>query len=141
MKKSILKNLSMVVLVTSLSGCRMLGLAPSDEKLIRSTAARWKAAMLTKNLKKLTACYSDNYTSSKGDNKESMSELMKKAFDSSFMDDVKINMEKAQVIIVADKAKFGPIDFISDRGVWPMELTLQKEKEKWLITGSEGLQQ
>ena len=141
MKRSILKNLSIVVLIASLSGCRTLGLAPSDEELIHSTVSRWKTAMVTKNLDKLTACYSENYTNSRGDNKESMGELMTKAFNSGFMDNVEINMEKAQIIIEQQTAKFGPIDFISDRGVWPMELTLQKEKGKWLITGSEGLQQ
>ncbi len=141
MKTSILRKLSVVILMANLCGCRSLGLAPSDEELIRSAVAHWKVAMATENMDRLKACYSENYTTSRGDNKESMCELMKKVFDSSFMDNVEIDMEKAQVIIEQDKAKFGPIDFISDRGVWPMELTLQKEKSKWLITGSEGLQQ
>ena len=140
MKKLILIHLSLPILITSICGCANLRLGPSDEDLIRSTIAHWKVAMATENIDRLLACYSEDYINSRGENKETMRELMTRVFDSGFMDSVEINTEKAQITIEADTAKVAPIDFISDRGVWPMELTLRKENGKWLITGSEGFQ-
>jgi len=43
MKKSVILNLSLVVLAVTLCGCQTLGVGPSDEELVNSTMAEWKA--------------------------------------------------------------------------------------------------
>ncbi len=142
MKKSVILNLSLAVLAAVLVyGCQTLGVGPSDEELVSTTMAEWKAAMAAKDMDKLMATFSDNYVSTRGTGKDSMREFMTKAFESNFMDNVEINIEDAEVMIEGDKAVFGPVEFISDRGTFTLEYKLQKEEEAWLIVGSTRLEQ
>lgn len=140
MKKAVTPNLCLFI-ITLFSGCQFLGLQPTDEDLINITMSHWKAALETENVDRLLAIYSDSYTTSEGDDKESIRELIRRSFESGFMETVEIKMENAIVIIEGDRAKYRPIEFISDTGIWPMELTLQKENGNWLIVSSERLEQ
>lgn len=141
MKKSVIRNFCLILVGLSLYGCQFLGLQPSDEELIHKTIANWKEAMETEDVDRLLAIYSEQYETSEGDNKESMRELVKRSFDSGFMETVEIDMGNAKVIVKGNIAKFGPIDFISDTGIWPLELTLQRENSEWLILSSKRLGQ
>jgi hypothetical protein len=82
-----------------------------------------------------------NYVSTRGTSKDSIREVMTKAFESNFMDNVQINIEDAQVVIEGDKATFGPVVFISDGVTFTREYKLQKEEGNWLIVGSTRLEQ
>jgi len=140
MKKSVILNLSLAVLVAILvCGCQTMG--PSDEQLVTTTMTDWKASLIDEDLDKLMAVYSMNYVSTRGTGKDSMREFMTKAFESNFMDNVEINIDDAQTMIEGDKATYGPVEFISDRGTFRLEYKLQKEKEAWLIVGSTRLEQ
>ncbi|MFZ2148414.1 MAG: hypothetical protein WAV28_14460 [Sedimentisphaerales bacterium] len=140
MKKSVIINLSLAVLVVILvCGCQTAG--PSDEQLVSTTMADWKASLIAEDLDKLMAVYSMSYVSTRGTGKDSMREFMTKAFESNFMDNVKVNIEDAQVVIEGDKATFGPVVFVSDRGTFTLEYNLQKEDGAWLIVGSKRLEQ
>ncbi len=140
MKKSVILNLSLAVLVAILvCGCQTAG--PSDEQLISTTMTNWKASLIAEDLDKLMAVYSMNYVSTRGTGKDSMREFMTKAFESNFMENVEINIEGAKAMIEGDKAVFGPVEFISDRGMFRLEYKLQKEEEAWLIVGSTRLEQ
>ncbi len=141
MKKAIFQKLYLVIFVLLLCGCQILGLQSSDEELIYKTMGWWKEAMETKNVDRLLAIYSDSYKTSEGDDKETMRVLVQRSFESGFMETVEINMEKARAIVAGNRAKFGPIEFISDTGTWPMELTLQEENKNWLIVSSRRLGQ
>jgi len=141
MKRSVILNLSPVVLAAFLvCGCQTLGVGPSDEELVSTTMAEWKTAMAAKDLDKLMATFSDNYVSTRGTGKDSMREFMTRAFDEGFMDNVEVNIENAQITIEGDRATFGPIEFVSDRGMFALEYKLQKEDGAWLIVGSKRQQ-
>jgi hypothetical protein len=140
MKKSVILNLSLAVLVAILvCGCQTAG--PPDEQLVGTTMADWKASLIAEDLDKLMAVYSMNYVSTRGTGRDLMREFMIKAFESDFMDNVDINIEDAEIIIEGDKATYGPVEFISDRGTFTLEYKLQKEEEAWLIVGSTRLEQ
>ncbi len=140
MKKSVILNLSLAVLVAILvCGCQTAG--PSNEQLVSTTMADWKASLIAEDLDKLMTVYSMNYVSTRGTGKDSMREFMTTAFESDFMDNVEINLEDAEIIIEGDKATYGPVEFLSDRGTFTLEYKLQKEEEAWLIVGSTRLEQ
>ncbi len=142
MKRSVILNLSPVVLAAFLvCGCQTLGVGPSDEQLVNTTMAEWKAAMVAQDIDKLMAVYSENYVSSRGDGKDSIRELMTRAFDEGFMDSVEVKIEDPQITIEDDKATFGPVEFVSDRGTFTLEYKLQKEDGAWFIVGSKRLEQ
>ncbi len=142
MKRSVILNLSLFVLAAFLvCGCQTLGVGPSDEELISTTMAEWKAAMVAQDIDKLMAVYSENYVSSRGGGKDSIRELMTRAFEQNFMDSVEVKIEDVQITIEDDKATFGPVEFVSDRGTFTLEYKLQKEDGAWLIVGSKRLEQ
>ena len=141
MKKSVILNLSLVVLTVTLCGCQTLGVGPSDEELISTTMAEWKAAMVTKDLDRLMATFSDNYVSSRGSGKDSMRERLAGAIERGFLDNVEIKIEDAQITLEGDEATFGPVEITSDRGTLAIEYTLKKENGTWLIMGSKRHEQ
>jgi ketosteroid isomerase-like protein len=142
MKKSVILNLSLAVLTAVLVyGCQTLGVGPSDEELVNATMAEWKAALAAKDMDKLMATFSEDYVSARGTGKDAMLEFMTRAFDEGFMDNVEVNVENAQITIEGDKATFGPIEFESDRGMFALEYTLQKEDGAWLIVSSKRQEQ
>jgi len=86
MKRSVILNLSLFVLAAFLvCGCQTLGVGPSDEELISTTMAEWKAALVAKDIDKLMAAYSENYVSTRGTGKDSIREFMARAFEQSFL--------------------------------------------------------
>ncbi len=142
MKRSVILNLSLFVLAAFLvCGCQTLGAGSSDEELISTTMAEWKAAMAAQDIDKLMAVYSENYVSSRGGGKDSIREFMARAFEQNFMDSVEVKIEDVQITIEDDKATFGPVEFVSDRGTFTLEYKLQKEDGAWLIVGSKRLEQ
>lgn len=142
MKKSVILNLSLLVLAAVLvSGCQTLGVGPSDEELVSTTMAEWKAAMAAQDIDKLMAAYSENYVSTRGGGKDSVREFMTNVFEQGYLDNVKVNLEDAQITIEADKAKVGPVELTSDAGSYVLEYTLQKENKAWLIVSSKRQEQ
>lgn len=141
MKRSVILNLSLLVFAAVLCGCQSLGVGPSDEQIVNTTMAEWKAAMVAKDLDKLMATYSENYVSSRGGGKDSIREFMARVFDEGFMDSVEVKIEDVQITIEGDKATFGPVEFVSDRGTFTLEYKLQKGDGTWLIVGSKRLEQ
>ena len=136
MKKLVIMNLGVAALIVVLAGGCQLG-GPSDEELINTTVAEWKAANAAKDLDRLMATLSENYVSMGGGGKDSMREFISRAFEEGFMDDVEIKIEDAQITIEDDKATFGPVEFVGDRGTFAFKHILQKEDGTWLIVGAE----
>ncbi len=139
MKKSVILNLSLAAFIAILvCGCQTAG--PSDEQLVSTTMTNWKASFIEEDLDKLMAVYSMNYVSTRGSGKDSIREVMTKAFEGDFMDNVQINIEGAKAMIEGDKATYGPVEFISDKVTFRREYKLQKEDGNWLIVGSTRLE-
>jgi len=141
MKKSVIINLSLVFLAVTLCGCQTLGVGPSDEELISTTMAEWKAAMAAKDLDKLMATFSDNYISSRGSGKVAARERLAGAIERGFLDNIEVNIEDAQITLEGNKATFSPVKFVADRSTMMLEYTLQKENGTWLIMGSKRHEQ
>jgi len=66
---------------------------------------------------------------------------MTRIFDQGWMDNVKVNLEGAEITIDGDKAEFGPVEFSSNEGMFTRQFTLQKEYEDWLLIGSNAQEQ
>ncbi len=142
MKRSVILNLSLFALAAFLvCGCQTLGVGPSDEQLINTAMAEWKAAMAAQDIDKLMALFSEDYVSSRGSGKVAMRERMAGAIERGFLDDVDIKIEDAQITLEGNKATFGPVEITSDRGTFTLEYTLQKEDGAWLIVSSKRLEQ
>jgi len=124
------------------NGCSdPLGMGPSDEKLIKGTMTEWKAANKAKDIDRIMNTISENYVSFMGGGKQSMRDFLTGAIDRGFMDNVEINIKDAESTIEDDKAKFGPVKFIGERGPFVIYYKLQKEGNKWLIIGTERPEQ
>lgn len=144
MKKSVIMNLGVAAIIVVLAGGCQLG-GPSDEELINTTMAEWKAAHAAKDLDGLMATISENYVSMKGGGKDSIHEFISRAFEEGFMDNIEIKIEDAETTIEGDKATFGPVKFVGDggtlRGTLAFKYILQKEDRTWLIVGTERQEQ
>jgi biopolymer transport protein ExbB/TolQ len=137
MKESVVLNLSLAVFVMTLVfGCQVADQKVSNEELIGTTMAQWKASLLAKDLDKLMATYSENYVSTRGTGKDSIRERMARILERGFAESANVNIEGARTVIVGKRATFGPVELTSDRGTMYLEFILQKEKRKWLIIGS-----
>ncbi len=142
MKKLVILSLSLVVLAALLvCGCQILGVGPSDEELVSATMADWKAALIAHDLDKLMETYSEDYVSTQGGGKDSVHEFLAGVIEQGYLDNVKVNLEDAQIMIEGDKANIGPVELTSDAGTYVLEYTLHKEEGIWLILGSTSLEQ
>ena len=138
MGKSVIMNLGVIALaVIMLCGCQILGLGPSDEDLVNATMADWKAALIAHDMDKLMETYSEDYVNTQGGDKASVREFITGVIDQGYLDNVKINLEDAQVKIEGGKANVGPVELISNAGTYVLDYKLQKEKKAWLIVFSE----
>jgi ketosteroid isomerase-like protein len=137
MGKSVIVNLGVVALtVVMFCGCQILGSGPSDEDLVNATMADWKAALIAHDLDKLMETYSENYANTQGGDKDSVREFIAGVIDQGYLDNVKINLEDAQIKIEGDKADVGPVELTSDGGTYVLDYKLQKEQKAWLIVFS-----
>ncbi|MHC4243059.1 MAG: YybH family protein [Planctomycetota bacterium] len=136
MKKSVILNLVLLVFAVVFCGCQTPAEVPSDKQLIDTTMTEWKAALETRDLDRLMATFSHNYVSSSGSGKVAMRERMAGAIERGSLDNIKIKIENAKIMLVGDQATFGPVEMTSDRGTLTIEYTLQREDVKWLIVGS-----
>jgi len=136
MKKPVIMNLGVAVVIAALAGGCQIG-GPSDQELIGTTMADWKTALIAQDLDKLMPVYSENYVSTRGGGKDSVREFMMNVFNAGYLDNAKVNLEGAKTTIEEDKAEFGPVEVITDTGTYILEYTLQKEDGTWLIVGSE----
>ena len=143
MSNSTVTKLCVLILALLLvNGCLdPLGKGPSDEKLIKATMTEWKAANKAKDVDRIMDTISENYVSFMGGGKQSMRDFLTGAIDRGFMDNVEINIKDAEITIEDDKAKFGPVEFIGERGPFALYYKLQKEGNKWLIIGVERPEQ
>lgn len=143
MKKSLIPKLGAGVLIAVLlclgitiltkMRCQM---GPSDEKLISTTMANWKAALIAQDLDKIMEAYSENYESAEGNDKEATREFMERIIDKRYLDDIEVDLENAKTTIEGDKAQFSAVIITGRREPRTTEFTLQKENGTWRIISS-----
>lgn len=121
-----------------LGGCHS---GASDQKLITNTMADWQTAMQAKDVDKIMEAYSENYTSERGSGKDGVRQFMTRAFERGFMDSAEVKVDEAEAAIDGDKATFGPVKFVSDRGEFVLEYSLAKEDKAWRIVGTKRVQE
>jgi ketosteroid isomerase-like protein len=136
MKKSVILNLGFLVFTAAFCGCQTLVEGPSDEQLINTVMAEWKAALEAKDLGRLMVLFSEDYVSSSGSGKVAMRERMAGAVERGFLDNIEIKIQNAKLSLVGETATFGPVEITSDRGTLAIEYTLQKQDGMWLIISS-----
>jgi ketosteroid isomerase-like protein len=136
MKKSVILSLSFLVFTAAFFGCQTIVEGPSDEQLINTVMAEWKAAFEGKDLDRLMVLFSENYISSSGSSKVAMRESMAGAIERGSLDNIEIKIQNARLTLVGETATYGPVEITSDRGTLAIEYTLQKEDGKWLIISS-----
>ena len=136
MKKTVVLNLFFLIFAVSFCGCQTPVEGPSDEQLINTIMAEWKAAFEARELNRLMILFSENYLSSSGSSKIAMRERMAGAIERGSLDNVKIKIQDAKLTLAGDMATFGPVEIILDRGTLALEYTLQNEDSKWLIVSS-----
>jgi hypothetical protein len=99
--------------------------------------ADWSAALIAHDMDKLMETYSESYTNTQGGDKASVREFISGVIDQGYLDNVKVNLEDAEIEIEGEKADVGPVDVISDSGTYVLDYELKKEKKAWLIVFSE----
>ena len=137
-KLAILKVAVCVGAAVLLAGCQS---GRSDQKLIACTMSDWQTAVEAKDVDKIMEAYSENYTSERGSGKDGVRQFMTRAFERGFMENTKVKLDEAEAAIDGDKATFGPVKFVSDRGEFVLEYSLAKEDEAWRIVGTKRVQQ
>ena len=140
MVKSVVINSGVVILmVFMLCGCQILGLGPSDEELINATMTKWKAALIAQDVDMLMETYSENYLNSEDGDKNSVREYVVGVIEEGYLDNLKVNLEDAQITIEDDIATVAPVELTSDTGTYVLEYNkLKKEKGAWLIVNSKA---
>lgn len=141
MKKAVILKLSFIIFTAALCSCQTPAEGPSDEQLINTIMAEWKAAFEARDLNRLMVLFSENYISSNGSSKVAMRERMAGAIERGTLDDVKIKIQNAKLTLVGNTATFGPVEINLDRGTMALEYTLGKENGMWLIVSSKRIEQ
>ena len=136
MKKAVILNLFLLIFAAAFYGCQTPVEGPSDEQLINTMMAEWKAAFEARDLDRLMMLFSENYISSNGSSKIAMRERMAGAIERGSLDSVEAKIQNAELTIVGETATFGPVEIVLDRGTLAIEYTLKKENGKWLIVSS-----
>ena len=126
-------GLAVAVLVC---GCAMLG-GPSDEELIASTLADYKAGREEGDIDKFLATHSDDFDNPEMGDKEALAEFVGGAMEQGFLDDLEVIIEEAETVIDGETATVAPVDLEGSFGGMSLELTLKKEGDAWLIISSE----
>jgi hypothetical protein len=123
---------------------------PSDEKRIQKTFKQGARAIEKKDLDTVMSKVSFNYRDENGMSYLYIKEMMKSIFQK--MDNIKIEYENLKINVKADKTATADIDaritamiatdmgYILGDAANPVHLkfTLEKERTKWLVTGTEG---
>ena len=135
MSKSIIPKLCVALFAAiCISGCQ---LGPTDEELITNTMNSWKTAMLARSIDGIMKNYSEEFTSQNGQGKQQVKGFIESVIEQGYLDDVEIDIETADIRIEDDTAVVDPVNFTFISGeTMTLTLTLQKEKNVWLIKKS-----
>ncbi len=130
-----------VVLMGSLvfvAGCATTGKGPSDEELITTMLAQWKAAFEAQDIDGMLAPYSEDYEGSRAESKEQVREFLTGAIDQGYLDDAELSLEDAETAIEGDTATVAPVTLSASPGSIDLQFNLKKEAGNvWRIVSSD----
>ena len=125
------------MVVALVCGCATMGKGPSDEELIKQTLDGYAAGLVSQDVDKMMAAYSDDFEGESGAGKEDMRQFLSGAVDQGYLDDVEANVEECEIKIEGDKATVGPVEYSSAMGSMTFEYTMKKEADGcWRIVES-----
>ncbi len=135
MSKSIIPKLCLILTAAvCISGCR---LGPTDRELINNRMDNWKTAMLGQNIDEIMKNYSEEFTSQNSADKQQVNDFLESIIAQGYLDDIKIDIENADIRIEDNTAVVDPVNITTISGdTMTLTLTLQKEKDTWLIKKS-----
>lgn len=107
--------------------------APTAETLL-NLAKEFLGKVAAKDLDGAMAGVSENFEHYEYGKKEELKSFLEEAKQSGFLDDLKVITDDTEVKIEGDKAVLYPIDVEGFFGSFTLELTCQKEGDKWLVT-------
>lgn len=136
MRKAV-ATLSVGLAMVLVCGCAMFGGGPSDEELIASTVADYKAGLEEGDIDKFLATHSDEFDNPEMGDKEALAEFVGGAMEQGFLDDVEIIIEDAETVIDGETATVAPVELEGSFGGMSLELMLKKEGDAWRIISSE----
>jgi hypothetical protein len=124
--------------VIGMAGCATGPKGPTDQELITGTMNEWRAGLLEKNLDKILAAYSENYSDGEGRTKAQMREFIGGAISQGYLDNAQVDTTSTQIVITGDQAVANPITLSGPMGSITLSLTFKKEGDKWLVVGASG---
>jgi hypothetical protein len=130
-------TLSVGLAMVLVCGCAMIGGGPSDEELIASTMADYKAGLEEGDIDKFLATHSDEYDNPEMGDKEALAEFVGGAIEQGFLDDLEVGIEDAKTVIEGETATVSPVELEGSFGGMSMEITLKKEGDAWRVISSE----
>jgi hypothetical protein len=125
-----------LLLALGLAGCATTK-GPSDEELIQQTLDAWAKTLVAKDVDSFMANFSEKFTSSQAEDKQTLANFIKEAVESGYLDDAKVSFENAQRAMKDGKCTVYPVDLSGAAGSVASELTLAKEEGGWLVVGME----
>ena len=107
--------------------------AVSDKDQIMASINAWKAGLVAKNVGQIMAVYSDSYKDTQGRGKADLQKYITDAISQGYLDNVKVDIDKAIVTVNGETATAGPVTLEGSMGTVSLMSTWAKEGAGWKI--------
>jgi|GEM_PF-564497 len=108
--------------------------AENTTEVLMNQAKEFLGKVAAKDLDGAMVAVSDNFEHYEYGSKEELKSFLDEAKQSGFLDELKIITDDTEVKIEGDKAVIYPVDVEGFFGSFTLELTCQKEGDKWMVT-------
>jgi hypothetical protein len=127
-----------VIAVALVAGCATAPKGPSDEELVAQTVGEWQAAVLEKDIDRVMAITSEDFSNAEAADKEAWRSYLDFISASGYLDGAEVDPSGAETVINEEEgtATVGPIVLSTAAGVFNLELELAKEQSGWMVVGS-----
>lgn len=131
----ILSGVMMAALVVALvAGCATVK-GPSPEEQIKQTISDWTAATVAKDVDKMMTFVDEDFSSSEWPDKDAYKTFVADSVEMGYLDDLEVSTENAKITFEGeDKATVYPIDITAQFGTATLNVVLEEEDGKWLIS-------
>ena len=124
-------------LVLLFSGCTAIQ-GPTPEEEVLAMLDTYHVAELAKDVSTMTEAFSNNFSNSQGATKAVLQQFFQGLVDYGALDNLKINMDNAEVAIDGDTATIKGVSYTSSMGTATYVYTLQREADGiWRFVTSE----
>jgi len=109
--------------------------APSNEALIGKVAEEMKTSLMAKDVERVMALFSDNFSTTTMPDKDSAQALIEYGLSMGFFDTCEISYDLADLTLEGDKAQLYPFRLQSGSDLITAHVEMSKELAGWKITG------